>query len=729
MVALALALVALAHPGAGADYQGSSLYDNVAPESQVQGSLADRYPLNRYGLDYHVTVGVQDEDIPVLPDVPSGVDLDGLPALILHALAAFIWDVTRFLLNAVIALFTFAFSLDLLAGSSSTGNQGALTPIADATRDLYDALGQEWLAAAIALVGGWAAWRALVQREYAGTFSQLALSVGMTLLAMLLITQPQWTIGGASKASNELSLAVLGALNEGDSSSAKTAASNQLFETLIYDPWVVLSFGGTEHCVDANNKPVKPKSAACRTLIDHKRKYAERWLRAGPPNSKERIAEYNAIREAKAPGGQSGYELSEADKPAVDIQQQAMGGERLGYAVLIFGGSLGAIVLLGGLSIGVILAQVLALLLFAFGPLVMLAAVIPGPGHATFRTWVERLFFAITRKVWYALILAILLAISSALLDASANLGWLMAFGLQCTFYWAVFLYRKEIYNALIRAWPGSTGAGEERRDVSGRARDVYYTGKLLAPAAQAAASTARIGLRVGGDVAAGSGRAARDGLKTAGHLVEEEASRGFTTRLTEAASLNAAALGELEHEHRRERRRLRQEEGQRSRLVMLERRGVDLSPNERQELTKLQQGRLDEKNYRQLSARVGEVEKRRAADEPPFTEEQVRAKAREIAARGEEERDGGADRDGSGRQVPSADYNQRIDWGGGGRDDELKERLDESRRVAERVHRYSTEEFNEIFPDGAEPPPTREDGRRGRFDFRRRRAKRGGPQ
>ena len=102
-------LVLLAWPSAGAEYRGSDLLGNVAPESQVAGGLADRYPLSAYALDYHVDVGVTDPE--------------GVPPMIAQWAAAQLWSATSLLVKCTIDLFTWAFSLDLLNGAD-----GALAP-------------------------------------------------------------------------------------------------------------------------------------------------------------------------------------------------------------------------------------------------------------------------------------------------------------------------------------------------------------------------------------------------------------------------------------------------------------------------------------------------------------------------------------------------------------------------------------------------------------------------
>ena len=63
-----------------------------------------------------------------------------------------------------------------------------------------------------------------------------------------------------------------------------------------------------------------------------------------------------------------GYAVDKTDAPAVDIQQEDGSYQRLTLAVVFFVGALGAVVLLGFLSLAVILAQVVALVLLGFAP-------------------------------------------------------------------------------------------------------------------------------------------------------------------------------------------------------------------------------------------------------------------------------------------------------------------------------------------------------------------------
>jgi hypothetical protein len=122
---------------------------------------------------------------------------------------------------------------------------------------------------------------------------------------------------------------------------------------------------------------------------------------------------------------------------------------------VIFAAQLGAFMLLGSLAVAVTLAQILVLLLLAFAPVALVAGVLPGRGHDLFIGWLSRLAAFLIRKALYSLILAVLLAVASALGQATAPLGWLMAFGLQGAFFWAVLLYRRQLLGQLTHATTG----------------------------------------------------------------------------------------------------------------------------------------------------------------------------------------------------------------------------------------------------------------------------------
>jgi hypothetical protein len=533
---LSVFLVLLGHPIAGA---ASDIWGNVGPASQLgSDGLAGRYPLSHYTLDQHFDA--------VSASLTGGVDVSGVPPMIAYFLASVLWVLTSFLANLLISLFSFAFSLDLVNGSQATGGVGALAPLSEAIHSIYaNVFGGPWLVLAVAVVGVWAMWKALVQRRYSETAGALGLSLIYVVLALFFVAQPAATIGSASGWTNQMSESFLSISDNGSLSGARRAkddAANQLFDLLVFKPWVVLDFGGLEHCAlagsgssdsDPESAPVRPLSsnpnrdaALARRLasgtevtadgkvcVNNANKYASHFLRFGL-DTDERSAEYDALNDGdssklpEADTAKAGYRLGVADKPATDAMEAGGQYQRLLVAIVVFVGELGAFCLLGSLSVGIILAQVLLLLLLAFAPVALVAAAIPGRGHDFFKGWLEKLAGYLLRKAAYSLILAILLTVNGALASATSALGWLMSFGLQALFFWAVFLQRKTLADSLIGIATGPRAPG---RDGSLRVLALYagarVVGRTLRPIRRGARSATRAPSRLlGGVLGSGGG-------------------------------------------------------------------------------------------------------------------------------------------------------------------------------------------------------------------------------
>lgn len=483
---------------------GSDVYGNVGPASQLPaGGLVERFPITAYQLDQYFP-GVE-------ASLTGGIDVSGVPPLIAYMLAQIIWLITAFVARALIMLFAFAFSLDLVNGNG-TPDSGALTPVSQAIHSIYaHTFGTPWLIAAIVVAGCWAMWKALVQRQYTRTFSQLGVSVVYCVLALGIVMQPEATIGPASKLSNQVSTAFLSLTSKGTLSGeqeAKQAASDQLFELMVAQPWTVLEFGGIEHCV-ATPVTSNPRSVAVRPLssnpaldarlaaeletgtevgaqgkvcVNNLHKYAPHFL-AYPFQSPGRNAEYKALQQGKDedlpntdPAKKEGsYPLGPVDEPAAEAMGKGGQYQRLLLTVVIMLGEDGAMLLLGALCLTVILAQILLLLLLAFAPVALVIGVIPGRGHEYFRAWLTRLASYLARKAVYSLVLAIVLAVCRALADATSNLGWLLSFLLQTAFLWTVFLQRNKLTGDLLTATTGSGARGES----GGGMQALYYASWL----------------------------------------------------------------------------------------------------------------------------------------------------------------------------------------------------------------------------------------------------------
>lgn len=518
---LGVVLIALAQPPAGAD---SDVFDSTGPPSQVGGGAKmNEFPISRYALDLHI------------PKSAAGpIDLPDVPKLILFSIADILWQATAFLTFLVIQLFTFAFSLDLLQGSAATNGQGALEPVSRAVKGIYGStFGEPFLVLAIVAVGLWGVKTGLAQRRTSELVSGLATSLAFAVIALWFVTNPVGSVGFIADKSNELSGAFLSVSSKGEvvgKERAKNEASDTLFQTHIVDPWLVLNFGGTRHCVTKDS--LKAAEGVDKDKIDDTLVSTNAYPRDGPdekgrarkcydnsryagsylfftPTSPSRTAtdtksSYNAINAGDAkqwPDGQDGTTaLPDRYKPALDrgdvaaVSMQESGGvtQRLGTALVIGLANLGMIVLVAALSIAVVLAQVLALLLLLFAPAALVIGIFPGRGHDFFRNWLVKLLTALFRKAIYSFVLAVLLAAAAALAAAATELGWLMAFGLQATFYWMVFLYRKQILSAFTAATTAGQADEGGGRAVGGAVRTAWSAPSSLATAAAGAAMASR---------------------------------------------------------------------------------------------------------------------------------------------------------------------------------------------------------------------------------------------
>lgn len=501
-IATIVGLAASAKAAAGTD-----VFSNIAPASPL-GAAASflRYPLSHYGLDQHFTV--------ISASITGGVSVSGLLPEIAWFFASITWLVTSFIAKVTIEIFAFAFNLDLVNGSGATGGVGALGPVSQAIHSIYaNVFGAPWLVLAFSVVALWAMWRALVQRRYVETAGALALSLIYIVVAIFFVAEPGQTIGQASRWTNEMSRAFLSISDHGNPTGGEAATADdadQLWGLLVERPWSVLEFGGLEHCavngtgdedVDPQSAQVRPLSrdagqnaalskqlaegsevaAEGKTCINNANKYSSHFLRFGI-GTDERNEEYDALNDGKteklpeADTEKADYKLGVADKPATDAMEEGGQYQRLLIALIVAVGETGAFLLLGSLAIGVILSQILLLLLLAFSPVALVAAAIPGRGHDFFTAWLQKLAGYLLRKAAYSLMLAVLLAVNAAIADATSQLGWLFAFGLQAIFFWTVLIQRRTLTGGLIGI---ATGAKSPGRDLALDAVALYGGARL----------------------------------------------------------------------------------------------------------------------------------------------------------------------------------------------------------------------------------------------------------
>jgi hypothetical protein len=446
-------------------YQSTDFFGQLFGPSTL-GGVSTRFSDSRYTLDWHIETSHKVLGQSIAPDIQGTI----------ASMAAFVsnllWSGARLLDRFADGFFTWAFSLDVI-----TGPHGALRPVARAVQTLYrDVIGLPFLGFATTVAGGYAAWTAWGRGRHGQAMMMLAAGVVYAALVMMVINNPERTLGTAYKGVQTLSGSILSVTDTGklDPEQARHAASRRIADTLIYRPWLVLNFGGLKHCVAPGGDPVLESDKGPKRCIDNAR-YAEPYLRFNG-GSDQREGVYQAIRAGCKIGdieGEEGvkvyamaacarYAFGPADRAAVDIQQQEGAFDRLAIAVLVFVGALAIARTLAWLAVLVILAMVFGLGFFAFAPIMVPLAVLPATQGLVI-WWAQRLLGALTVKVAYSLALAVLLTVSGALMGATASMGFALPFALQSALFYGLYKGRRSILQGIT----SRRMAGEANRSAS----------------------------------------------------------------------------------------------------------------------------------------------------------------------------------------------------------------------------------------------------------------------
>lgn len=401
------------------------------------------YPLSAYELDQHVDAGI--------------TNLSGTVDAIPHALAAMIWSIDRHVSDWIIDLFDTAFSVDML---SPGGPLRAAASIS--ARQLYVQVAQPLLSTAIVVAGLWAVWQLLVQRRYAQGAGALGVTLSYCMICMAIVLAPAATIGTLAGASRELSTGVLGAVLPSGGASATRSATEGLRSSLIHEPWILLNFGSSAHCLDSRDSPIEPASMradgtpvgppGARCLDSHT--LAPKFLKH-EPGSDDRTSAFEDLDDGSA-----------LQQRSVRIQTGAAGYDRVALALGLLLASTGAVVLVGGLALGMIAAQLYALLLISCAPIALLASFLPASGHHIAGVWLKQLIGAIFRSAIYCLYLSLAASLSIAVAKVAPTIGSVGALTLQAALWWGLVIYGRTLSQRLaeravtspaIRAASGAT--------------------------------------------------------------------------------------------------------------------------------------------------------------------------------------------------------------------------------------------------------------------------------
>jgi hypothetical protein len=508
---------------------------------QAAGSISRSYPLWNYGIDNQI----RGNPIEVGKNVSAAMNfsLSGT------------WAMLLFAINGVLLMLDWAFSFDLVNRSMAGIAQG-----------LYNlnvnVLGSWWMSLGIAGAALTGIWNGLVRMRTTQTMVGLAATVGLMVVAMLIIHEPQGTVGDLSKTVDEASLSAWSVAAKGsvkEPSSAFADSSRQVFDTLVLRPWCALQFGDIDFCLKKITKTCRIEerswSPDSDPICDVKGEtIADAWL-STPAGSKKRREMW--------------VYLNEKDKSHAEMMGSP-DGVVMRYALLflIAGGMVGAILLVGGLALALLAAAIEALFLLLISPVMLIVPAFGDPGRRAMVTYLRRFGGVIVRKFIYAIGLAVVMLIAtviSGLPNMSFGANWLLLF----VFWWGVLIRRRQLFDfltpgngngnagmyALARMYMGYRVAASAvqtgtraTQGVMGivRRRRGAVTGALASDARGELASRGRgaLALRKGAELqrAAGIAAQARGARGRLALLDREQAERGAGLRLARERATVAGA-------------------------------------------------------------------------------------------------------------------------------------------------------------------------------------------
>jgi hypothetical protein len=406
------------------------------------GTPENNYPSGNYGFDVFITTGVTHP----IGDLSWGLSM-GLQWL---------WGGLRFVLNLVLSLLGFAFSLNPFAEGHTMGE------ISSTIERVYARITDPWLSTLIVVGGIWFAYKGLVQRQAAAGVAGTLAAIAMLVVGLWVIHQPRESVGRLAKISDQVALEVISAPRTGSVSrptGSYAEAMSGVWTQLTEVPFAGLNFSDVKWAMGPPPREAVEKAdqkfcddigalsilalladmgsedarKACASIAHRRygrpKRIIDLYLRSSP-NSPSREALWNYF------DGEDKYKAKVA----------AQGGDGVlmrGSMLIIFAlGLLGSILLLAWLSIRLFTQAAIAFVLVLVAPFALFFPFLGDSGRRAFKTWGLSLLGAIAAKVIYAAFLSVVL-LGLAILGHVGSVA--TGFLLSSAFAWAVFLKRAEL--------------------------------------------------------------------------------------------------------------------------------------------------------------------------------------------------------------------------------------------------------------------------------------------
>jgi hypothetical protein len=471
---------------------GGGLSAQSRRNCETSGFLAAPAPTGNYGIDVHIDTGV------------LGV---GAMSVVQDLLITPLWMALVWAVHALLVMLEWAFSIDLLNGSATSGLAGGL-------RRMQASFTEPWLAIALSCASVLALYHGLIRRRVAETLGEALLMAAMMAAGIWVVTDPSGTVGSLGSWANEASLGTLAVAAGGAPNAPSRALGDGLdtvFAAAVQAPWCYMEFGDVSWCREASRLDPSLRAAALRIAgqqlgeIECQPAAAllSACVAAGSAQAKALTRSAQLLREARSNGAiflalpangaarnsinQQGSLLrtlcdsSEASNcrgpTAAQAEFRTGSGtwSRFGGLLLIAGGLLGMLLLLGFVAVRLLVAALASLLLLLLAPAVVVVPAFGEGGRALFRRWATRLLGAVLSKLLFSFLLGALLAMLAILSELRA-LGWWTQWLLMSAFWWGVFTHRRQLFGVAAAAFGEHSVRHVQRRSIARGVREALET-------------------------------------------------------------------------------------------------------------------------------------------------------------------------------------------------------------------------------------------------------------
>lgn len=229
-------------------------------------------------------------------------------------------------------------------------------------------------------------------------------TVVILALALYYFTHPIQVLTQVDNGTKEISKMVLAGTSTGQTGTAATVkASNEIWNVFVHKPWQYLEFG---------NKALAEQKTA-------------EVLSKSPGKERTNIFK--------------GLEKND------QFSSTNMGIKRLGFEIMYLIPMLVTFLILAALCLLVIGFQFLTIIIFLFGVIVFVLALIPSIGPKVLGNWALKVAAAAGTKIILVFFLSMLIAFNSALFTHAEEKGWLVTLLLQLIIYVIIYLKRNDI--------------------------------------------------------------------------------------------------------------------------------------------------------------------------------------------------------------------------------------------------------------------------------------------